>query len=93
MSGAGFILGINLVVAGLIAASFMAVAAQSRRRLPARWLALAYLVGMVNPLLEFAIARFGNSPWMFVSAFAAILAAMAILNIGIARKYEVRFRG
>ena len=90
MSGAGFILGINLVVAGLIASSFMAVAAQGRRRQPARWLALAYLVGMINPLLEFAIATLGNSPWMFVSAFAAILAAMAILNIGIAGKYDVQ---
>ena len=90
MHGADFILAINLVVAGLIAAAFMAVAVQDRPRAPARWIALAYLFGMSNPLLEFAIATFGNHDWLLVSAFGAALAAMAILNAGIARKYDVR---
>ena len=40
MSGAGFILAINLFVAGLLAASFMTIAAHDRRRISARWLAL-----------------------------------------------------
>ena len=89
MHGADFILAINLVVAGLIAVSFMAVAVHDRPRAAARWIALAYFVGMANPLLEFAIASFGNHAWRIVLSFAVILAAMAILNVGIARKYEV----
>ena len=89
MHGANFILAINLVVAGLIAVAFLAVAAHDRPRAAARWIALAYFVGMANPLLEFAIATFGSHDWLVVSSFAVILGAMATLNIGIARKYEV----
>ena len=43
MSGAGFILAINLFVAGLLAAAFMTIAAYDRRRESARWLALGYV--------------------------------------------------
>ena len=61
MSGAGFILAINLFVAGLLAAAFLTIAAYDRRRESARWLALGYIVGMSNFLFEFAIATFGTS--------------------------------
>ncbi|RUY35812.1 GGDEF domain-containing protein, partial [Mesorhizobium sp. M7A.F.Ca.CA.002.07.1.1] len=46
MSGANFILLINLSVAGLLAACFMAVAFHDVGRAPARWLAFCYLLGM-----------------------------------------------
>ena len=45
MSGAGYILAINLVVAGLLAASFMAIAAYDRTRTAPRWMAASYLTG------------------------------------------------
>ena len=89
MSGAGFILAINLFVAGLLAASFMTIAAHDRRRISARWFALSYVIGMSDFLIEFAIATLGTSVLAVVSAFAALLAAMAVFNVGIARKYAV----
>jgi diguanylate cyclase (GGDEF)-like protein len=89
MTGAGSILAINLFVAGLLAASFMAVAAYDPRRRSARWLALGYTVGMANFLLEFAIATFGAAIGLVLSAYGAMLLALVIFNVGIARKYAV----
>jgi diguanylate cyclase (GGDEF)-like protein len=89
MGGAGFILAINLFVAGLLAAALMTIAAYGQRRAPARWLALAYVIGMSNGLIEFGIATMGTSVLAVVSALSALLAALAIFNVGIARKYEV----
>ena len=89
MSGAGFILAINLFVAGLLAASFMIIAAHDRRRVSARWLAFGYIMGMADFLIEFAIATLGTSVLAVVAAFAAFLAALVILNVGIARQYAV----
>ena len=38
MTGAGFIITINLFVAGLLAAAFLTIAAYDRRRESARWI-------------------------------------------------------
>jgi diguanylate cyclase (GGDEF)-like protein len=89
MTGAGFILTINLFVAGLLAAAFLTIAAYDRRRESARWLALGYIIGMTNFLFEFAIATFGTSTVLVLAAYAAFLAALAVFNVGIARKYSV----
>ena len=89
MSGAGFILAINLFVAGLLAAAFLTIAAYDRRRESARWLALAYTIGMSNVLFEFAIATLGTSTSLVLFAYAAFLAALAVFNVGIARRYSV----
>lgn len=90
MTGAGFILAINLFVAGLLAASFAAISAYDPRRKAARWLALSYTVGMSNFLLEFAVARLGASTPLVLAAYGSLLAAFAIFNAGIAREYSVR---
>lgn len=89
MTGAGFILTINLFVAGLLAAAFVTIAAYDRRRESARWFALAYTIGMTNFLFEFAIATFGTSTVLVLAAYAALLAALTVFNIGVARKYAV----
>lgn len=89
MSGAGFILAINLFVAGLLAAAFLTIAAYDRRRRSARWLALSYVIGMAYFLLEFAIATLGTSTVLFLGAYSAFLGALAVFNVGIARKYSV----
>ncbi|MEW9805824.1 GGDEF domain-containing protein [Mesorhizobium marinum] len=89
MTGAGFILAINLFVAGLLAASFAAIAAYDRRREAARWLALSYAIGMSNFLIEFAIATVGTSTLLVMASYGALLAALSVFNIGIARKYAV----
>jgi diguanylate cyclase (GGDEF)-like protein len=89
MSGAGFILAINLFVAGLLAAAFLTVAAYDRGRESARWIALAYVIGMSNFLFEFAIATLGTSTVLFLAAYASFLAALFVFNVGVARKYSV----
>jgi len=89
MTGAAFILAINIFVAGLIAASFLAIAAYDRRRESARWLALSYAIGMSNFLLEIAIGTLGTSTPLVLASFGALLAAFLVFNVGVARRYDV----
>ncbi|HEY6632569.1 MAG TPA: GGDEF domain-containing protein [Rhizobiaceae bacterium] len=89
MTGAGFILTINLFVAGLLAAVFLSIAAYDRRQESARWFALAYVIGMTNFLLEFAVATFGPLTVLVLASYVAFLAALSLFNIGIARRYSV----
>lgn len=89
MSGAGFILAINMMVAALLAAAFLMVAVYDKKNDAARWMAFGFALAMSNSGLEFAIASLGTSRPAVVASFAAFLAAMAVFNAGIARKYEV----
>ena len=89
MSGANFILLINLSVAGLLAASFMAVAFHDVCRAPARWFALGYLLGMAYSAIEFSIPAFTDARIPVVTAFAVFLGATIAFNVGLARKYGV----
>ncbi|MBX3583953.1 MAG: GGDEF domain-containing protein [Rhizobiaceae bacterium] len=89
MTGAGFILAINLFMAGLFAAAFMTIAIYDPRRESARWFALGYAVGMSNFLFEFAIASFGVSAILALAAFGSFLTALAIFNVGVAQKYSI----
>jgi diguanylate cyclase (GGDEF)-like protein len=90
MSGANFILGINLFVAALLAASFVTIAAYDTRRVSARWFAFSYLLGMVYFAVEFSIPAFGNARLPVVAAFAIFLCATVAFNAGLAHKYDVR---
>ncbi|TGQ74739.1 GGDEF domain-containing protein [Mesorhizobium sp. M00.F.Ca.ET.186.01.1.1] len=87
MSGANFILLINLSVAGLLAASFMAVAFHDVGRRPARWLASGYLLGMAYFAIEFSIPLFADARPPVVAAFAVFLGATIAFNGGLAHKY------
>lgn len=89
MSGAGFILAINLFVAGLLSAAFMMIAVYDRSRVAARWLALGYAVGMGFFAIEAVIPALGNARLAVVAAVACLLAGMIALNVGVARKYHV----
>jgi diguanylate cyclase (GGDEF)-like protein len=89
MSGANFILLINLSVAGLLAASFMAVAFHDVGRAPARWFAFGYLLGMAYSAIEFSIPAFTDARLPVVTAFAVFLGATIAFNAGLARKYGV----
>jgi diguanylate cyclase (GGDEF)-like protein len=89
VSGAGYILAINLVVAGLLAAAFLTVAVYDRARVAARWIALAYVLGMAYFAAEASIPFFTDAKPVVVFAFALFLAAAAIFNVGVARRYEV----
>lgn len=89
MSGASFILAINIFVAGLLAAAFMAIAAYDGRRAAARWLATAYLIGMAYYAIEISMPAWHDAIPAVVVAFAILLAATIAFNAGLAAKYEV----
>jgi len=88
MSSAAFILAINLSVAGLIAAAFAAIAVYDRTRVSARWLTLAYLLGMANFGLEFAIPYTGGHWITTIGAYAASMAALLAFAAGLSRLYN-----
>ncbi len=89
MSAAGFILAINLVVAGLLGTAFLMVAVYDRARISARWLALSFFLGMAYFVVEVGMPFFTDARIPVVVAFAVFLAATVAFNAGIAHKYEV----
>ena len=89
MSGAGFILAINMTVAGLLAAVFLAIAAYDRARTAPRWLAASYALGMAYFALEVAIPLSGSHPAATFGSYAAFLLALATLNVALGRMYDV----
>ncbi|RUX29537.1 GGDEF domain-containing protein [Mesorhizobium sp. M2A.F.Ca.ET.042.01.1.1] len=90
MGSADFILMINLAVAGLLAAAFMAIAVYGTGRASARWLAFSYLLGMAYFGIEFSIPSFSDARLPVVAAFAVFLGATIAFNGGLAHKYGVR---
>ncbi|WP_378946930.1 diguanylate cyclase [Mesorhizobium sp. ANAO-SY3R2] len=88
MSGAGFILAINLFVAGLLASAFMMIAVYDVRRISARWLALAYALGVAYLAIEAVIPLMSNARMAVVLGFATFLGATIVLNVGLAHKYD-----
>jgi len=87
MSGATFILAMNLAMSGLIAAVFLGIASYDRTRVAGHWLAGAYGFGVLYYLVEFAI-RFGNGGVLVVAGGAALLLlGMTAFNIGVAVRY------
>ncbi|TPO01804.1 GGDEF domain-containing protein [Mesorhizobium sp. B1-1-5] len=90
MGSADFILMINLLVAGLLSAAFMAIAVHDSGRVSARWLAFSYLLGMAYFAIEFSIPAFADARLPVVAAFAVFLGATIAFNGGLAYKYGVR---
>jgi diguanylate cyclase (GGDEF)-like protein len=90
MSGAGFILAINLSVAGLFGAAFLAVAVYDSARFSARWLAVGFAFGMLNFALEFAVAAAGKTFLLPVAAYMSFVLALAAFNAGIAHLHDRR---
>ena len=93
MSGASFILAINLFLSGLIAGAFMMIAVYDARRVSARWLVFTNLLCMAYLIVEFSIPAFENARLPVVAAFALFLASTIAYNIGLARRYGVTFPG
>jgi diguanylate cyclase (GGDEF)-like protein len=88
MDAAGFILAINLFVAGIFATSFGVVAGLSRTAEGARWLALAYGLAILNAVLEFILPMQASPQMMDVVIFAVALSGFIVAVIGLARHYE-----
>jgi diguanylate cyclase (GGDEF)-like protein len=90
MSGAGFILAINLAVAGLLATAFLFIQTHDRRDRAAGWFALGYVFAMANLALEFVLAAGRDEAVVRVAIFAAFLAAQAVMIVGLAERYANR---
>lgn len=88
MSGASFILAINLSVAGLFAAAFLVVAVYDLARVSARWFAASFAFGMLNFLLEFVVAAAAPSIVLRVAAYMAFVGALAAFTCGIAHLHD-----
>jgi len=89
MTGAGFILLINLAVAGLFCASFVLIALYDRRYRSARWFAAAYAMGMAYAVAEFLLPIFTNIKVGVFVGHMAFLVTLILLNVGLARRYEI----
>lgn len=89
MSAAAFVLAINLFVAGIFATAFGVVAAHARSAVGARWLALAYGLGVVNPILEFMLPGQADPRPVQVAIFAIFLFAISLCVIGLSRHYRL----
>jgi diguanylate cyclase (GGDEF)-like protein len=89
MGGAGFILAINLAVAGMFSAAFLLLSSYDSHGAPARWFALSYLCGVANFGFEGLLPHVSQPRFVVFGAFSAFLAALIAFSIGLARKYSV----
>ncbi|MHA6300139.1 GGDEF domain-containing protein [Devosia sp. CAU 1758] len=89
MSAAAFVLAINLFVAGIFATAFGVVAAYQRSALGARWLALAYSLGVLNVVFEFILPFQDDHRLVSFSIFAIFLFALSGCVIGMAHHYRL----
>ena len=87
MSAAGFVLAINIFVAGLFTAAFGTVAWRNRSAIRARWLAIAYSIGMANAALEFILPTMQDPALLNLTVFTVALSAFLVSVIGLARHY------
>ena len=90
MSAAAFVLAINLFVAAIFATAFGIVAAYARSAIGARWLALAYGLGIVNPILEFMLPGQADPRPVQVAIFAVFLFALSLCVVGLTRHYRLQ---
>jgi len=88
MTGASFILAINLFIAALFALAFFLVAATNRSDGTPRWFALAYCCGLLYIGAEIILPVQINAQLTYTAGFAAFLGAMSCVTIGIAARYR-----
>lgn len=89
VSAATFVLAINLFISGIFATAFGVVAAYARSAVGARWLALAYGLGMTVPMLEFILPGQTDARPVQVAIFAMFLIAVSLCVVGLARHYRL----
>jgi diguanylate cyclase (GGDEF)-like protein len=90
MSGAGFLLAVNFLIAQCFCMFFLAVSARSRNRVAARWFAASYAVASLSAVFEFLVAYAPPAkPWAIL-AFASVLGGMLMLRVGIGHLYALK---
>jgi diguanylate cyclase (GGDEF)-like protein len=88
MSGASFILAINLFIAALFALAFFLVAVTNRSDRVASWFSLAYVFGIAYIACEFVLPLEQFAILAYVTGFAAFHGAMTAVYVGICRRYR-----
>lgn len=91
MTGASFILAINLFIAALFALAFFLVGMSNRADKAAPYFACAYLFGMVYIVSEFILPLQQHPQLAYTVGFAAFLGAVTSVSCGVARRYGQRF--
>lgn len=90
MSGAGFLLTVNFLIAQCFCMFFLAVSARSRNRVAARWFAGAFAVASLATVFELLVAYVPPpKPWAIL-AFASMLGGMFMLRVGIGHLYGLK---
>ena len=90
MSGAGFLLTVNFLIAQCFCMFFLAVSARSRNRVAARWFAGCYAVASLSTVFELLVAYVPPpKPWAIL-AFASMLGGMFMLRVGIGHLYGLK---
>src|SRR5690606_5135989 len=89
MSAAAFVLAINLFITAIFATPFSVVAVYARSAVGARWLALAYGLGVLNPVLDFMLPAQVDPRPVQVAIFADFLLALSFCVVGLARHYRL----
>lgn len=90
MSGAGFLLTVNFLIAQCFCMFFLAVSARSRNRVAARWFAGAFAVASLATIFELLVAYVPPpKPWA-IFAFASMLGGMFMLRVGIGHLYGLK---
>ena len=90
MSGAGFLLTVNFLIAQCFCLFFLAVSARSRNRAAARWFAGCFAVASLSTVFELLVAYVPPpKPWAIL-AFASMLGGMFMLRVGIGHLYGLK---
>ncbi len=89
MSAAAFVLAINMIVGAIFSTSFGVVAAYWRNAIGARWLALAYGIGVLSAILEFMLPFQSDGTLVRIAIFTVFLLALTAGVVGLARHYLV----
>ena len=90
MSGAGFLLAVNFLIAQCFCMFFLAVSAKSRNRVAARWFAATYAVASLSTIFEFLVAYLPPAKLWAILAFAAMLGGMLMLRVGVGQLYGLK---
>ena len=88
MSGAAFILIINLLVAGLFCCVFVTIAVYDRRQLSARWFAATFALGMAYFLIEGLVPLLEEARLAVFLGQVTFLGTLVTLNVGVSRRYS-----
>lgn len=88
MSGASFILAINLFIAALFALAFFLVAVTNRSDKVSTWFSVAYVFGIAYIACEFLLPIQHYATLAYVAGFAAFHGAVTAVFVGIAKRYR-----